>query len=424
MMRLTSIISLGGMACACAQGDTWLGASSRERADRLATFFRASAIEHRDGTEPALAAFRQALQRFPTEWAFVERVTQLADSSGQGDTVREALESARKAAPKDARPLLALSRFWAATAATDPQAKAQAHLLARQAVEVAPQSMEAARHYLALLLADTQRDEASALVKRCLALSPDDESAWLDLAAMQYAVAGEMTPPIRTTLQKALAAKSPDAWRTREAVADFLLQAGDHAGALPHLEALVAAAPSRLAARQKLGLCLRLNGQSEAAQRVFLALLEIDDANSAAHRAMASMLEAAGQTKRALHHRMAMLRTDGGEPIEIEKLVNQLITQDLLEDARVILERGRATHPREPGLAIRLGLILEKLNRPKMAIAVFREASQLAIPSAVDRLDSAFYAAWARAAHACGETDAARIYAERAKRLAPPVKVR
>ena len=136
--------------------------------------------------------------------------------------------------------------------------------------------------------------------------------------------------------------------------ADAYLRLQLPAQAVPHYQKLISLRPSLLSARHKLGQSLRLSGQVEEATKLYAGLLRINQADTVAHRAMATLLETANDPRAALIHRLALLRLEGGKPEDYETLLARLLAAKMTSDAIGLLESGHERHPDHASLTLRL----------------------------------------------------------------------
>ena len=396
------------------------------QARALLLYARVVETERTRGPAAALPLCRELLALPGMAGTLPLRVAGIFEAAGEPDEALRLLDAAVKARTDDPEPLLTLSRFCSRTAEATPERRARAMQAARQAVERFPRHAESITHLLRLLITDGLRKDAQDLATKAAAAAENDPAYWLTLARSMR----DVFPLDDVNTREAHLARCLAPWEkaatlatddaaVQEAAADGFAALRQSARALPLYSRAVQLAPGRLEARRKLGQCQRLAGDMAGARRTFTALLEINPADAVAHRALAAMDEADGNTKEALRHRTELLRLEGGEPDDYRKLIERLMAASLTAEARLTAERGRHHHPGDPGLVLAHAEVLMAEGRPREALPLFTETTRLAAAAQPDLIDDRFICLWGDCARAVGDTDQAAAHYRRAVKEAP-----
>lgn len=213
----------------------------------------------------------------------------------------------------------------------------------------------------------------------------------------------------------------PQAART---VSDYYRSTGRLDRAIATLENHLAAAPSSLGLRTRLGLLLIAAKRDAEAEASLLETLAIDPDQSIAHKALAKYYEQRSEPDKSLHHHAEALKILGGHPSEFLALANRFLDNGQPHPARLLLEKARFEHPDDPGIAARLAIATLRDGNTSGAARLFRQAEALAEdskdPEAKAFLTADFQLEFAGSLREAGDLPAAEARLARAARSFPP----
>lgn len=392
-----------------------------QRAKAMATWVKAVRVRAEQGAIAALPLFKDVMSLDPGNSALAGRVAELAAAAGQPNESRRLLEEAIQGNPASEGPAVALARFLVSRQQESVQSHAEALTLVRQLQTKFPGSAEVCGLAVRLYVNDQRREEAQNAVRQAIQHGSRSPDFWMAMTSISREAFPLDDPDTRTAhlaivsgcMEKA-AALAPENAAVLEAAADFYAQLQSQQKATAYYQRLTALQPGNLAARRKLGQCLRLTGDTAGAQRLFEELLRIDESDSVAHRALASMLGADGKPREALRHRMELLRIKGGTAGEYLKMAAQLDEAGMPDERRLTLERGIFACPQSPRLAIAYAGALHRAGRIKEATAGYEQAVLLAAKHDPDALDDTYLIARAECARDAGELETAAIHFRKA----------
>lgn len=392
-----------------------------QKAKAMALHVRANRVLEEKGAAAALPVFREIMALDPGNSSLAGRVASMAAAAGEPGEARRLLEEAVAKNPGAEGPVVALTRFLISRMDDGVQAQAEAVTMLRGAMAKFPGSRELCALAVRMAVSDQRRDDAQAAVRQTLAKGSADPAFWLAMAPVAREAFPLDDPDTKVAhmeivggcVEKAVAL-APDNPAVLEEAGDFYGRLQMQEKAAGFYRKAAAAVPGNLAVRRKLGQCQRLLNDTVGAQRTFEELLQVDDSDAVAHRAMASLLDAAGKPKEALRHRVALLRHDGGSAAEFLKLAARLEEAGMADERRLTLERGCFSWPDSPRLAIAYAGALHRYGRIAEATEQYEKAVVLASKHEPDALDDAFYRDRALCARDAGERETAAVYFRKA----------
>lgn len=392
-----------------------------QRAKAMALYVKALQVRAEKGVAAALPLLREVMGLDPGNSGLAGSVAEMAAAAGLPNEARRLLEEAVQRHPDSEGPAVALARFLVSRHQDGAQAHAEALVMVRQLQSKFPGSAEVCGLAVRLYVGDQRRDEAQAAVRLVIARGSSSPAFWLAMTSVAREAFPLDDPDTRAMhlsvvsgcMEKSVAL-APEDPAVLEAAADFYARLQMQRKAADYYKRLTAQQPGNLAARRKLGQCLRLTGDMDGARRLFEDLLRIDESDSVAHRALASILETAGEPQEALRHRMELLRIDGGTAEDYLKMAGQLADAGMDDERRLTLERGCFAHPGSPRPAIAYAGALHRAGRIQEAAAEFERAVGLAAKHDPDALDDAYYLARAACARDAGERETAAVHFRKA----------
>ncbi len=391
------------------------------RAKAVALYVKALQVRADKSVAAALPLLREVMALDPGNGELAGSVAEMAAAAGLPNEARRLLEEAVQRHPGSGGPAVALARILVTRQQDGAQAHAEALVMARQLQSKFPGSAEGCALAVRLYIRDQRRDEAQTAVRQVIARGSGSPAFWLAMTSVARDAFPLDDPDTRAVYlsvvsgcMKKSVALAPEDPAVLEAAADLYARLQMPEKAADCYKRLTAQQPGNLTARRKLGQCLRLTGDIAGARQLFGDLLRIDESDSVAHRALASILETAGVPREALRHRMELLRIDGGTATDYLKMAGQLADAGMDDERRLTLERGCFAHHGSPRLAIAFAGALHRAGSVEEAVAEFARSVGLAAKHDPDALDDAYYVARAACARDAGERETAAVHFRRA----------
>ena len=151
--------------------------------------------------------------------------------------------------------------------------------------------------------------------------------------------------------------------------------------AIELLEHHVAAAPSSLDLRTRLGVICFAAGRNEKGEAVLKAVLQIDPNDALAHQALAKFYRSHGQAEPALFHASERLKLKGGSAADFLKLADEWLAAGNPKAARVLLEKAVFDQPENWPLSQQLAIATRRDPETQAKAArIFREAELVKPP--------------------------------------------
>lgn len=145
--------------------------------------------------------------------------------------------------------------------------------------------------------------------------------------------------------------------------------------AIELLEQHVAAAPSSMDLRTRLGVICFAGGQHEKGEAVLKAVLEIDPNDALAHQALAKFYRSHGKADLALFHASERMKLKGGSAADFLKLADEWLAAGNPKAARILLEKAVFDQPENWPLHQQFAIATRRDPETQAKAAqVFREA--------------------------------------------------
>ncbi len=228
-----------------------------------------------------------------------------------------------------------------------------------------------------------RKSQATALLDQ---LSPDDpESALLYASLTRSATEADETAHRKKLDQHyllALAAHPEIAMLARDA-SEYFRNSDRPDKAIKVLENHVAAEPSSLDLRTRLGILYFTTKQNDKGEAALKAVLEINPNQALAHQALAKFYRSHDKPDLARYHASELLKLRSGSPDEFLKLADEWLAANDPRTARLLLERGVFNFPDHFELLQKLAIATRRDPETQQnATRLFREA-EAANPAAV-----------------------------------------
>ncbi len=210
----------------------------------------------------------------------------------------------------------------------------------------------------------------------------------------------------------------PEWAATARAASDHFREAGDMKKAIDILRKHIAAVPSSLDLKIRLGILLISSKQDEEGVAILKEVLDVYPGKALAHESLAKYYRQQNMPKEARSHAAELLKLRGGTPDEFITLADEFIADGEFRPARLLLEKAVFGHPEDASLMMKLAIATSRDPETKdKAARLFREAeSMLANPA---DMNPAFLLASAKELVAQGQTKAAEERLRNAIRTFP-----
>lgn len=242
-------------------------------------------------------------------------------------------------------------------------------------LEKNPRNPQIIQRLYAIYQTSDRKSQAAALLDQ---LSPDDpESALLYVSLIRSATATDEAAQREKLDQHyliALAAHPETAVLARDASEHFRNSERPDK-AIEVLEKHVAAAPSSLDLRTRLGVLYFTTKQDDKGEATLKRVLEINPAQALAHQALAKFYRSHNNPELARFHASELLKLRSGSPDEFLKLADEWLAANDPRSARLLLERAIFSHPDHFGLLQKLAIATRRDPETSAnASRLFREA--------------------------------------------------
>ncbi len=375
--------------------DLLLGADSERRAEADARYIHGILLE--DTSEPGKASeeYQKSLALDP---ANVELSIKLAwDALRRGDTpgAVDLLKETVKAAPKQARPCLALANIYY----NNLNKVDLALKYAQQALELDPTNISCYEYLRDLYKATSQASKIPALLDRAAKADTKDAMFWLRLGALYAevyladdpATNGDDLKKTTTIFQKALSYGNNEV-EIISKIADFFVATQQLAEAVPLYKRIIDVDPSQNSARENLARCYLGLNQSDKAAETLEDLIKVNPVQPHAYETLAKIYEAAGQMEKAAQDYEQSLLISPNDPGTYENLAKRLILLKKPERAVNVLAEARKRFPEVAGFTFLLAVSLEEAKQHQQALAMFEQTEVEARRTNNDAmLDGQFY---------------------------------
>ena len=254
-----------------------------------------------------------------------------------------------------------------------------------------------------------QRDRSTAIFETLAKpdASPGDTLAALEMARTLFPKDDEAARARLDEMLKAACARSPGNPVLARAASEHFRTTGRVAQAADMLAGHVAAAPSSLELRTRLGI-LQLAAEEQAeGEKTLLAVLEIDPRQALAHQTLAKLYRKQERVTEALPHAAEALKIRGGDPSEFLQLADEFLAADQPREARLLLEKAVFFNQSDAALAVKLAVATHRDPETRdRASLLFRQAENLSGPDGPAG-DPVFLQEFAEILLADGQTKAA-----------------
>ncbi len=375
--------------------DLLLGTDSERKADADAKFIHGILLEDAAEPDKATDEYQKSLALDP---ANVELSIKLAwDDLRRGDTpgAINLLKDTIKAAPKQARPCLALANIYY----NNLNKVDLALKYTQQALEIDPANISCYEYLRDLYKASGQAQKIPALLDRAAKADTKEAMFWLRLGALYAEVyladdPGSNADDLKKTtaiFQKALAYGNNEPEIIGK-IADFFVATQQLAEAVPLYKRIIDVDPNQNAARENLARCYLGLNQPDKAAETLEDLIKLNPVQPHAYETLAKIYESTGQMEKAAQDYEQSLLISPNDPGTYENLAKRLILLKKPERAVNVLTEARKHFPDVAGFTFLLAVSLEEAKQHQQALAMYEQAEVEARRTNNDAmLDAQFY---------------------------------
>jgi Flp pilus assembly protein TadD len=370
------------------------------------------------GEKSAAGHFEKARLADPLALPLVQRAVDRCMAANDRGGAVKLLRDLAAARPDELAVQLVYTDFLTRHGQGDSMAAKLAAGVLEKILATSPGHPEATRQLHGIYLAEGRRFEALALLDR---LATDDPASALLYAQLARGVADADDAAQRGRMdrhyQESLTATPQSAALAREASEHFR-NSGRPEKAIEVLERHVAAAPSSLALRTRLGILLFAGKHDARGESVLKEVLEIHPRQALAHQALAKFYRSRGQADAARFHAGELLKIRGGSAADFTRLADEWLAAGDPREARLLLERAVFDHPARWELHQKLAIAARRDPEARDDAARFFREAEAARPADA-QAEPAFLVEFAETLLAEGQSAAAEERLRNAIRAYP-----
>ncbi len=328
--------------------DLLLALDSERKAEANALFIHGIILEETSDADKATDEYQKSLALDPSN---VELSVKIAwDDLRRGDTpgAINLLKDTIKAAPKQARPCLALAYIYF----NNLNKVDLALKYSQQALELDPANISCYEYLRDMYKATGQAAKIPALLDRAAKADTKEPMFWLRLGALYAEVyladdpSGNTEDLKKTTpiFQKALSYGNNEVEIIGK-IADFFVATKQLAEAIPLYKRVIDIDPAQNTARENLARCYLGLNQPDKAAEALEDLIKINPVQPHAYETLAKIYEDAGEMEKAAQDYEQSLLISPNEPGTYESLAKRLLVLKKPERAVTVLNEAQETVP-------------------------------------------------------------------------------
>lgn len=405
--------------------DLALQAQGARKAEALAHFVEASALEESGEIEKALQAYRKVLDVDPGQSDLAAHVAILLIRQEHYPEAIDVLKDAIKANPKDARPYSQLAVIYARYLNKIDQAIDYAN----QAIRIDPKNIDAYQRLCEIEAAAGQEQKAIQALDRALPVQNNDPAFWAQLgklyASLVFKTDSEPKPADIKRLNaifKKAADNANDDPSVLKDVADYYAATQQIKEAIPLYLRILELQPDDINAREKLATGFVLTNHRAKAIETLEQIIQEHPAKYQTYELLAQVLDDEGRalernnqieeaktqfSKAAANYEQSLL-------INPTRITTYMRLAELLlgpvkepERAVKVLSEARRRFPNVPEISYYLALAQREAKQPQQALGTFAEALHEADLEQSDILNAKFYFHYGATAEQAGLYDKA-----------------
>ena len=356
--------------------DLLLAADSEHKAEANARFIHGILLEDTADSDKATDEYQRSLALDPSNvelsikvaWNFLRR--------GDTPAAVNLLKDTIKAAPKQARPCLALANIYF----NNLNKLDLALKYTQQALELDPANISCYEYLRDLYKATSQSQKIPALLDRAAKVDTKDPMFWLRLGALYAEVFLSDDPSAnaddlkKTTaiFQKALAYGNNEVEIVGK-IADFFVATQQLAEAVPLYKRIIDVDPTQNTARENLARCYLGLNQPDKAAATLEDLIKLNPVQPHAYETLAKIYEAAGEMEKAAQDYEQSLLISPNDPATYESLAKRLLVLKKPERAANVLSEARKRFPNVAGFSFLLAISLEEAKQHQQALVMYEQ---------------------------------------------------
>ncbi len=405
--------------------DLALQAQGARKAEALAHFVEASALEESGEIEKALQAYRKVLDVDPGQSDLAAHVAILLIRQEHYPEAIDVLKDAMKANPKDARPYSQLAVIYARYLKKIDQAIDYAN----QAIRIDPKNIDAYQRLCEIEAAAGQEQKAIQALDRALPVQNNDPAFWAQLgklyASLVFKTDSEPKPAdikrVNAIFKKAADNANDDPAVLKD-VADYYAATQQIKEAIPLYLRILELQPDDINAREKLATGFVLTNHRAKAIETLEQIIQEHPAKYQTYELLAQVLDDEGRalernnqieeaktqfSKAAANYEQSLL-------INPTRITTYMRLAELLlgpvkepERAVKVLSEARRRFPNVPEISYYLALAQREAKQPQQALGTFAEALHEADLEQSDILNAKFYFHYGATAEQAGLYDKA-----------------
>ena len=405
--------------------DLVLQPQGARKAEALAHFVEASALEESGEIEKALQAYRKVLDVDPGQSALAAHVAILLLRQEHYPEAIDVLKDAIKASPKDAGPYSQLAVIYARYLKKIDQAIDYAN----QAIRIDPRNIDAYQRLCEIEAAAGQEKKAIQALDRALAVPNNDPAFWAQLGKLYASLVFKTDAEPKTAdikrvnaIFKKAADNANDDPAVLKDVADYYAATQQIKEAIPLYLRILELQPDDINAREKLATGFVLTNHRAKAIETLEQIIREHPAKYQTYELLAQVLDDEGralernnQTEQAkVQFSKAAANYEQSLLINPTRITTYMRLAELLlgpvtspERAVKVLSEARRRFPSVPEISYYLALAQREAKQPQQALGTFAETLHEAELEQSDILNAKFYFHYGATAEQAGLYDKA-----------------
>jgi tetratricopeptide (TPR) repeat protein len=389
--------------------DLVLQPQGARKAEALAHFVEASALEESGEIEKALQAYRKVLDVDPGQSALAAHVAILLLRQEHYPEAIDVLKDAIKASPKDAGPYSQLAVIYARYLKKIDQAIDYAN----QAIRIDPRNIDAYQRLCEIEAAAGQEKKAIQALDRALAVPNNDPAFWAQLGKLYASLVFKTDAEPKTAdikrvnaIFKKAADNANDDPAVLKDVADYYAATQQIKEAIPLYLRILELQPDDINAREKLATGFVLTNHRAKAIETLEQIIREHPAKYQTYELLAQVLDDEGralernnQTEQAkVQFSKAAANYEQSLLINPTRITTYMRLAELLlgpvtspERAVKVLSEARRRFPSVPEISYYLALAQREAKQPQQALGTFAETLHEAELEQSDILNAKFY---------------------------------
>jgi tetratricopeptide (TPR) repeat protein len=337
--------------------------------------------EQRGDGVAAAAAIEKARLADPTAYPLMTRAAERLQAAGDIEGASTLYREFAKGAPERLDAQLAYADFLRGASPDDDFATKIARDTLEKALAGHPENLAIKNRLFRIHEALGERNESLKLFEE-LAAPTADEDRTMAAVNMARTLFPKDDPKARERLDdllKQAVTRSPRNPVLARTASEHFRNTARLPESIEMLALHVAADPTSLDLRTRLGILQLAAERTEEGEKTLLEVLVINPRQALAHQSLAKLYRKQGKADAARPHAAEALKIRGGDPSEFAALADEFLEADQPREARLLLEKAVYFNMSDAELAAKLAVATRR--DPEMrerASRLFREAESLA----------------------------------------------